>query len=54
MPWETGSPTPPAWGGMEALGEIDAADLAGGVPDQRQDGILMPTGSALSYRPANQ
>jgi hypothetical protein len=40
--------------GMEALGEFDVADLAGGVPAQRQDGILVPTGSALNYHPANQ
>lgn len=40
--------------GMEALGEVDAANLAGGVPEQRQDAILVPTGPALNYHPANQ
>jgi hypothetical protein len=40
--------------GMEALGEFDAADLAGHVPEQRQDGILIPTGTVLTYHPANQ
>lgn len=40
--------------GMEALDEMEAADLAGGVPDQRQFGMLIPTGSTLTYLPANQ
>ncbi len=39
--------------GMEAMGEIDRVDLADGVPERRHDGILIPTGSALNYHPAN-
>lgn len=40
--------------GMEATGEVDAADLADSVPEQRQYGILVPTATALNYHPANQ
>ncbi len=39
---------------MEALGEVDAAELAGGIPDQRQDGYLVPVNGALAYHEANQ
>jgi hypothetical protein len=40
--------------GMEALCEVDAAELAGGIPEERQDGLLIPMAGALIYHPANQ
>jgi hypothetical protein len=40
--------------GMEALDEVDAADLADGIPEQRQDGVLIPISGVLTYLPANQ
>lgn len=40
--------------GMEASGEMEAADVGEGVPDRRQDGLLVPSSRALTYHPANQ
>jgi hypothetical protein len=40
--------------GFEALCEVDAAELAGGIPEARQDGVLIPKSNVLTYHPANQ
>jgi hypothetical protein len=39
--------------GMESMGEIEAADFVDGVPEHRQDGLLVPVSGVLTYHPAN-
>jgi hypothetical protein len=40
--------------GMESMGLVEAADFADGVPEHRQDGLLVPVNGVLTYHAANR